>query len=244
MTDLPLIVVIGAFFAAIISGLTGLAGGTLLMSVLAVSLPPIEAIAVHSGIQVFSNLSRVLVFFRSIRWSAFFLFSILAPVGVYLGARCLGAVPEHWVQVTLGVVIIYSALSLSRRDQRDLWPQWVFVILGAVSGFVSTFAGVVGPVIAPYFIRAGLTKESLIATKAICQLEIQLLKVLLIAKLLGVSVDPMNQNFLIAVLVTVVGTLTAKKILRHLKAKYFELAVQMLLVLIGAKILFSGLGWM
>ena len=100
--------------------------------------------------------------------------------------------------------------------------------------------GVVGPFLAAFFLQKGLEKENLIATKATCQLSVQIVKTIFFATLLNVNYGEHLQFLTVVSLSFIVATFVSKKILKVIPLKVFRALVKILLICLTGKLLYSG----
>jgi len=179
-----------AFVTAVLSGVLGMAGGVALLAVLLVYLPPLVAIPLHGVIQLVSNGSRVFVQRRHARfdWIAWYALPLI-PAGL-IGLRVAQALPERLVEGSIGAVVLLAtwlpkqggAAEVTARRPRfflrslrslrappDGGARLRFLALGTCSGFLSLVLGAVGPMIDPFFLGLGLSRQALVGTKAACQ---------------------------------------------------------------------------
>src|SRR5215467_9976717 len=78
----------------------------MLMPVLVIAFGPIQAVPIMAIAAILANLSRVMVWWRSIDWRVCLSYSATAlPFGA-LGARTLLVVPAQAVEIALGVFFI------------------------------------------------------------------------------------------------------------------------------------------
>jgi len=130
----------------------------------------------------------------------------------------------------------------SGKDRPLAMPPvaWWWVGVGAVTGFLGPIVGATGPITAPLFLRAGLIKERLIATKAVCQAWVHLLKLGLFAYV-GQELRLFDGLPVLAVVVlgftVIAGTFVGKRLLAGVSARMFLLLFRVILTAIGAKIL-------
>ena len=97
---------------------------------------------------------------------------LLLPAGVvgFLVAQWL---PEQAVRAAIGVFVLGAtwapgALLLGAHPE-DSNPNRRFIVLGGAAGFMNITIGASGPLIAPFFLNLGLTRQALVGTKAACQ---------------------------------------------------------------------------
>lgn len=232
----------GGFASSFISGITGMAGGTLLLSIMLITYDPSTSIALHGLLQVFSNLSRVFLFIKSVSWKHVGLFSLLAVPGAVLGAKMSIFFSPVLLKALLGMVLLYEAVKKTASKEETLHEsnRYVFVSLGFVSGFLGMIIGATGPLLAPFFLHAGLTKERFVATKALCQFLVQIVKVILFAALLHFDYTQHNTAIIIITIAIFVGTAAAKISLSYVSEKIFVLVLKAILFILGTKLLLSG----
>lgn len=231
---------LAGFISALVSGVTGMAGGTLLLSVLSLFYDPTTTIALHGLLQVFANLSRVVVFIHSVSWKHVGYFVLLSIPGAYLGASIRDVFSPPTLKAMLGLLIVYVAIKPNSSKRQTSSKPFVFIPLGFASGFLGMIIGVTGPLLAPFFLKAGLTKEVFVATKALCQFVVQIIKVVLFATILSFDYTNHLSDLTLMVGCIFIGTFASKKIIRHISEKIFVRILQAILCILGAKLLLSA----
>src|SRR5262245_31853522 len=170
------------FVTAVLSGVLGMAGGIALLGVLLVYLPPLVAIPLHGVIQLVSNGARTIVQREHARFDWIAWYSLpLIPAGL-VGLRVAKALPETWVEAAIGAVVLVATWLPGRRGAGAVTvrrPRARFFTLGFVTGFLNMVLGAIGPLIDPFFLGLGLTRQALVGTKAACQAIGHAVKVLL-----------------------------------------------------------------
>ena len=227
--------------AACISGVTGLAGGTILLSVLSLFFPPQASIAQHGLLQVVANFSRIILFRKDVLWKHVVSFSVLVIPGAYLGALCAPLLSENLLKFMLGILILWVAWKNKTKVVEPQNNKKIFLPLGGLSGFLGMIIGVTGPLLAPFFLKAGIVKENFIATKALCQFIVQLIKVIIFASMLDFDYQKEGEVILIVSVMLILGTYIAKKILPYVSNNFFVMFTRVILTLIGFKLIFSVL---
>lgn len=167
------VLVAAAFATSILSAIIGMAGGIVLLSVMLLFLDPLDAIPIHGAVQLVSNGSRTFIqrkhVDRGIAWRYALL---LLPAGV-LGLWLAQALPPAAVRMLIGVFVLFATwapgLLLLGTHPEDTDRQRRFITLGGVVGFLNPTLGATGPLIAPFFLNLGLTRQALVGTKAACQ---------------------------------------------------------------------------
>lgn len=231
---------LAGFLSALVSGVTGMAGGTLLLSVLSLFYDPTATIALHGLLQVFANLSRVILFLRSVSWKPVLFFVLLSFPGAYLGASVRELFSPSILKTLLGTIILYVALKPKSKKNETTSQTIIFLPLGFVSGFLGMIIGVTGPLLAPFFLKAGLTKEVFVATKALCQFVVQLIKVALFATLLSFDYTVFQYEIVVMTTAIFLGTFIAKLSLHYISEIIFVRILKIILCILGIKLLFSA----
>ena len=160
------------FVTAVLSGILGMAGGIALLAVLLLYLPPLAAIPIHGAIQLISNGSRVVVQRRHARFDFIAWYSLpLVPAGL-VGLHVAKQLSAALVSGSIGAVVLIATW-LPRRGGGEetgaLRPRTRFFALGAATGFLNMVLGAIGPMIDPFFLGLGLSRQALVGTKAACQ---------------------------------------------------------------------------
>jgi len=234
--------------SALISGVTGLAGGVLLLSFLLLSFPIEVAIPLHALAQVLANLSRVLVLREHIDWRIWRAFNLLTIPAGLLGAYSVPYLPKSLIQGLVGVVILLAAV-YTLRPKRPSYTSDAgslqkgrYVALGAVSSGLGMVVGATGPLIAPFFLIAGLKRERFIATKSGCQLTVQVIKTVIFAQMLSFPYLSYSQELGLIVLGVFAGTYLAKRLLAKVSGAWLETLIALMLVTLGGRMILSALG--
>jgi uncharacterized membrane protein YfcA len=236
-----------AFLTATISGIIGMGGGTLLLAAMFCFLSHGEAVPLHAAVQLVSNGSRLVVFFKSVDWPIVGRFALGMVPGVILAGVILWSLgrpgrSEPYLKILVGAYIL--ALTFLPRPQQaaTAGTRRGFTLLGLVAGTAGLTVGAIGPIIAPLFARRGLVQERLIATKATCQMSTHLLKISAFWLLGRIEFAKFSALLLAMAGVTVLGTLLGKRILKDLSPQLFIRLYQIALTLAGLKVLiFDGL---
>jgi uncharacterized membrane protein YfcA len=167
-----------AFVAATLSGIAGIGGGTLLIAAMyAAGLAPTVVVPVHAAVQMFSNGSRTIAYLKHVHWPALRDFLIGAVPAPFLVAPLIARADADWIRLVMAAFILMT-----------LWPAWLkrlrlegragMIVAGVISGGAGSIIGAVGTLIGPLFVRPGWSRETLIATLAVCQAAGHLLKII------------------------------------------------------------------
>ena len=166
---------------SVVSGVMGLAGGMLLLSVLLFYLDPVVAIPVHGVVQLVSNASRAWFQRAHVRWDAVWRFAWpLLPAGA-LGLALLRSVPPDVGRLGIGAFVLVAtwAPGWLRFGGSAGDPRRALAWGGALVGFASTSVGATGPLLAPFILALELGTQATVGTLAACQIFQHLSKIAL-----------------------------------------------------------------
>jgi len=177
---LATLITVVAFVTSVISAVLGMAGGMILMGVYAVALPVQVAMILHGVTQLFANGFRAFnlrerIYTAGLGWYAlgaalalaFFTWLALLVAGPVL-FLLLGAIP-----LTLSLLPARFAPRFERRGAA--------AACGALVTAAHLLAGVSGPLLDVFFVRAELDRFEVIATKAVTQTAGHAVKILYFA---------------------------------------------------------------
>jgi len=225
---------IGAFATSVISGMTGMAGGMLLLAGMAPFFAPAVLIPLHGLVQLASNGSRIVMLRAYIDKKIALWFTIGACLGASVGAPFIQGLPESWFRLCLGLFILIFTWMPKIKNMPQL--NRIFFWVGSVAGFLSLFVGAIGPFIAPFFLHSKLDKKSLVANKAYCQ------GIIHAAKMLayfwgGFVLSPWLGYIAAMVPAAIFGNWVGKKILFRLPETEFRLILKILISLAALRVL-------
>lgn len=161
-------IAIAAFVGSLVSGLGGFGGGFVIIIVLT---PIVGAKAVIPLIAVYAicaNISRVVIYRRTIAWRPAIQFTLASLPGIYLGARFLKEVPEAAFLAFMGAVLIL-VLPARRYLKKSVFEPGISTVagLGLLFGFMSGAAAGSGMLVIAFFNSIGLSGPLLLGTDAV-----------------------------------------------------------------------------
>src|SRR5436309_15258388 len=164
----PLMILIAAafLFAGFVKGVIGLGLPTVAMGLLAVTMPPAQAIAIVIVPAIVTNIWQTFVgpYLRGIIRRLWPLM-VGTVVGIWLNAGMLTGPYARYGTIILGLLlVIYAMLGLSkvrfkvaRRDEK-----WLGIIVGLITGAVSAATGVQVLPSMPFMQAIGMEKDELV----------------------------------------------------------------------------------
>lgn len=213
-------------------------GGIILLTVMAMYLPPLVLIPLHGIVQFASNMTRLCLHFKDVVWRIAAPFAIAAVPAAFLASQIVIEIPEEYFKIFLGSFILL--MTWMPKFKRAPRIKGKFFILGFVATFISIFVGATGPFIAPFFLREGLVKEKLVATKAACQAFLHFFKVsayLVIGFQLGEHI-PLTAGL---IAVVILGNYIGKKLLKKISDQSFVVSLKILISCLALLIIYKAL---
>lgn len=225
---------------SLITSLTGLGGGTLILAGLLLIYPPSLALPLHSFTQFSANALRTGLFFKSVNWRVVAFYGALMLPAAWLGAKLFDLINPSVLKIIVGLFILLSILPWKIHPEGEPRGR-TFVLIGALSGFMGIFVGAIGPAVVPFFNRLKLSRDGILSTKSAGQMLLQLSKIVAFSGAAGVNFLALKDNISILILGTLIGVGISIPIGKKLSDEKFNLAVNILLGLISIKVLVEGI---
>lgn len=232
------VLLIACFVTATISAILGMAGGVTLLGVMTALLPAPLVVPLHGIVQLASNWTRTWAFRKHVRWSIFFVFMAPAVAGVAIAASIWAGLELTWFRAWVGVFILFFLGWRRYKPKLRNPPLWSYAALGLAAGLLAIFVGASGPFLAPFFLRDDFDNEEVIATKAVCQTWLHLLK---IPAFLALSFDysPYAPVLLGLVVAVIGGTYFGKHLLSRISKDRFVFWFQLVLAILALYLIAS-----
>jgi len=245
------ILIAAAFITSSISAVLGMGGGIILLGIMAILIPEgYVVVALHGIIQLISNLTRSYVFRQHLKGQIIRQYFPGAVLGLCLSAFIIMILIHSFnvesakdikidiLKPLIGIFIIWFLFG--RYPQiKDKQPH--FFGVGAMSGLTTVFIGATGPLIAPFFLKGKLTKENIIANKAVCQAISHAGKIPLFVLFFEFNYFSEIQILIPLTIAVFVGTNVGKKILEFIPEIAFQILFKMALTIIAIKLIIDQL---
>jgi uncharacterized membrane protein YfcA len=228
-----LIIAVCTVATSIVSALMGMAGGIMLLSIIASLTQTIYIVPLYSSIQLISNTTRLLLFFKHIHWNIIRLFLLGLIPGSLCGIYLFQMLPKDVIKLLMGVFILLAVFVPQSKTEIRTGIR-IFFGLGIFSGILSVLLGTPGPLLAPFFVRNDIIKEELIATKAVCQTLSHILNIFLYG-FIGINILAHWNILVVLGFAAILGTLAGKKILTKISDRYFLIAFKTILIIIALR---------
>ena len=224
---------VGSFIAA---GL-GLGGGLLVLATMTLFLPPTVLIPVHAVVQIGSNGFRAFLMRRQILYSVIPAFLVGTLLGSWLVGLTIFALEVWLLQSILGVFVLYATWAPKFRSSNP--GPMKFFGCGVFGGFATMFVGGTGPLVAPFVNAACQERQQVVATHASLMTFQHLFKVILFG-VLGFAFGPYIPLMVGLIGFGVCGTIIGRRVLDRLPEKTFRIALQTILTLLAARLLYAA----
>ncbi|MCM2343010.1 MAG: sulfite exporter TauE/SafE family protein [Alphaproteobacteria bacterium] len=241
------LITVATFLTAILSGVFGMAGGIIMMALLLAVMPVASAMVLHAAIQLVSNGWRCFLWRGHIVWhvTPFYGLGIVAGVGLI-------SVVEYVPDKATALIVVGSvpllALVLQRFIRLSIMHRGQTFVTAMVLTFIQMTGGVVGPLLDLLYNNAPLTRQQIVATKAMTQTVMHLVRLVyfgsLIPLLTGQQGWPAGLDpafMLLFMLAAIAGTTAAAPLLHRINDNHFKYLSKILIVLISLYCLGRGI---
>lgn len=238
MSPIILIITISTFLTAILSGMFGMAGGLILMTILLGFMPVAAAMSVHACIQLVSNAWRSFLWRRHIVWRVLppYFAGMVAGFGIMLMVRF---VPDKGVVFLAMGALPLLAMAGERYVTLYITNKVHTFFTATILTFVQMTAGVVGPLLDLLYNNAPLTRKEIVGTKAFTQSAMHLTRLTYFGSLVplvsGQAVWPDSipgwaiPGFMVA---AIAGTSVAGVILHRMSDHHFKKFTRILVTIV------------
>jgi len=226
----------GTLAGSAVSGMTGLAGGTFILAVIASVVQTEYVIHLHAAVAFMSNGTRVTVFYRHIKWKVVGFFVLGMLPGALVGINVFKMLDEQVIRLAMATFIL-AVVFLPMKGKGKIGGYRTFVPVGFVAGLLGIFFGSIGPLIARFFLRSDISKEELVGTKAACQAVGHLVKIPLFGMVIGANVLQYGQVLVWLGIMVVAGVLAGKLMLHRISERVFRIIYRALLAVIALRII-------
>lgn len=140
-----------ALGASFVRGLTGFGMAILLVPILALALPPVEAVVLGNCLSLLIGLTEARMLVREAERSAWVIGGIVVlttPLGLY----ALFSTSADVARLVIALIAFsaFLAILLPRRGE-GVPARWVTGGVGVLSGLMTGYAGMPGPPVVPYY---------------------------------------------------------------------------------------------
>lgn len=216
----------GTILAFWLSAICGGGASLILIPILNLLLPA-SVVPFSLTIGTFtSSVSRIAVFKKHINWKIFFWFVPFSIPAVLIGAYLIKYINPNYLQLIVAFFLIANVPQLFKKVKNDetdekASPKYVLAIIGFLAGFVSGITGAIGLLFNRFYLKFGLKKEEIVATRAVNEVFLHLIKLVIYISLGLYSNLALWLGLAIAV-ATIISSYTVKYILPYLSENLFR----------------------
>lgn len=228
-----------SFLTSAVSAAFGLGGGVAMLIALLSLTPPVVALPVHALVQIGSNSGRAWMLRSHIMPDVLRWFVPGSLLGVLLASQLLVSVPARWLQLVLGMFILWSVWA--PRISAVAVPDRAYLAVGGVTSFATMFLGATGPLLAAFLSPSRYGRDRMVSTHAACMSVQHLIKVIAFG-FLGFVLTEWLPLVLVMILSGLAGTWLGRSLLRRLPEERFRLIFKTILSLLAVRLLFKSIG--
>lgn len=227
-----------SYFTAGISAATGMGGGVIFLVGLNFYLPLAKVIPIHGLIQLKNNAIRVFALKEHLIKPICLFYSIGCGLGVLAVTFLVSNLDNKLIPYVLIFLLVMYSLFKPKRMPELIIPNWGFLILGFVTGFLGILVGAVDPILAPFFLRKDFSRHQVIANKSFFQFLIHFAKIPVFLYL-GFNYIEYWQLILVLFVFGMLGTFHGIKILHKISQVLFVKIFKIILFAVSCKILYN-----
>jgi uncharacterized membrane protein YfcA len=223
-----------------ISGILGMAGGMILMGVLLALLSLPAAMMLHGISQLAANGWRALMLRHEIDWRVIRGYCAGGAVAllVFLVLRIVVDKPIALIAMGLSPFVVFA---LPERLHINVERPWHPFACGIVSLTFNLTAGIAGPILDVFFVRSKMSRQRVVATKAMTQSISHVVKVAYFGAVISIGGDEVTPLLAATMVVLAfVGTSLSRPVLGRITDTDFRRWTRWTVTTLGLFYLASG----
>ena len=236
-------ILITVFFTSLLSGILGMAGGMILMAVLVSTLSVAAAMILHGAVQATANGSRAWFLRHHIRWEILPNYAIGAAIAVGW-FMVLAFVPHPGIVLILVGAFPWLARLSKRLKGLDVMKPVTAIVCGISVTSAQLLAGASGPLLDVFYLNTPLTRQEIVANKAVTQTLGHILKIayygLFIGVFLEIGAEAEAWYIAVAMAIAVAGTRAGTLILERWSDAEFQKISQIIILTIATYCIAQG----
>ena len=226
-----------SFFTAMMTSIAGAGGGTVLLAAMLQFMNPSEAIPVHGVIQFTSNIARTWLLRKFVKWSIILKFSLMIPLGVYIGLEIFQSINAEDIKKLIGSFIIIALILQNIKFIKNfiISSNWYYIV-GLFTGILNILVGVIAPLLAVIVKQSINEKKSIVGTLGYFGLVGNFTKIIGFF-LIGFSFLEYIDTFLLMIPATLLGSRIGQYLLDKISNKLFFYIFQIILIFLALRLL-------
>ncbi len=226
-----------SFFTAMMTSIAGAGGGTVLLAAMLQFMNPSEAIPVHGLIQFTSNIARTWLLRKFVKWSIILKFSLMIPLGVYIGLEIFQSINAEDIKKLIGSFIIIALILQNIKFIKNfiISSNWYYIV-GLFTGILNMLVGVIAPLLAVIVKQSINEKKSIVGTLGYFGLVGNFTKIIGFS-LIGFSFIEYLDTLLLMIPATLLGSRIGQYLLHKISNKLFFYIFQIILIFLALRLL-------
>ncbi|MEQ9451952.1 MAG: sulfite exporter TauE/SafE family protein [Pseudomonadales bacterium] len=232
-----IVLTVGA--TSLLSGILGMAGGMILMAVLVTTMGVASAMLLHGAVQATANGSRAWFLRQHIRWSILPVYTLgaLLATGVF---AAITLVPHPGLVLILVGLFPWLARFSKRLSGLDVTRPLTTLVCGVVVTSAQLLAGASGPLLDVFYLNSPLTRQEIVANKALTQTLGHILKMIYYGLIISVATTIPPLLLTAALIMAIVGTRLGTWLLHRWNDRDFQKISQLIILSIATLCLLQG----
>lgn len=232
-----IVLIIGA--TSLLSGILGMAGGMILMAVLVTTMGVASAMLLHGAVQATANGSRAWFLRQHIRWSILPVYTLgaLLATGVF---AAITLVPHPGLVLMLVGLFPWLARFSKRLSGLNVTRPLTTLVCGVVVTSAQLLAGASGPLLDVFYLNSPLTRQEIVANKALTQTLGHILKMIYYGLIISVATTIPPLLLTVALIMAIVGTRLGTWLLHRWNDRDFQKISQLIILSIATLCLLQG----
>jgi len=234
---------LASFTTAFIGVFTGAAGGVVLLGLMAMVLPPLALIPVHTVVMLGTGVTRTMIMWRHVMRPAVLPFMVGSVIGAVAGARVFVALPTTSLQLILGgfILLVTWMPNLGRFGA----VRGRFAVLGFFTTFLGVFVSATGSLLAPFMASATPDRRVHVATMGALMTIVHLAKIAAFG-FIGFAIASYAPLMAAMIATGAAGNWVGEVALLRTSEQRFRLVLQIALTLLGLRLVWGAAadaGW-
>ena len=234
---------LASFATAFIGVFTGAAGGVVLLGLMAMVLPPLALIPVHTVVMLGTGVTRTMIMWRHVMRPAVLPFMVGSVIGAVAGARVFVALPTTSLQLILGgfILLVTWMPNLGRFGA----VRGRFAVLGFFTTFLGVFVSATGSLLAPFMASATPDRRVHVATMGALMTIVHLAKIAAFG-FIGFAIASYAPLMAAMIATGAAGNWVGEVALLRTSEQRFRLVLQIALTLLGLRLVWGAAadaGW-
>lgn len=239
--DIGALAFVGLMVASLVTSFigvfTGAAGGIVLLGLMAMVMPPLALIPVHTVVMLGSGVTRTMIMWRNVMRPAVIPFVVGSLLGAALGARVFVALSTMWLELILGVFILF--VTWMPKLGRFGAERGRFAALGFMTTFLGVFVSATGTLLAPFIAASTPDRRVHVATMGALMMITHIAKIAAFG-FIGFAIGSYVPLMAAMIATGAVGNWVGEVALLKTSERSFRVVLQVALTLLGLQLLWRA----